>query len=558
MTNFKDIKTRNELAEFIGIPIRHLTNVLYKINVDNMYSSFKIPKKSGGERVIQSPNKDLKNIQVKIAQSLDVHITKQQKYDNNISHAFKKNKGIITNSKVHRNKRIVVNMDLENFFESIHFGRVRGYFNKNDMFKLPIEVATILAQLTCYKGSLPQGGSTSPIISNLICEVLDYRILSLAKKYKLKYTRYADDLTFSTNNNEFVNLYSQFSDEISKVILKSGFRINQKKTRLQFWNSRQTVTGLVVNKKINVPREYYKNTRAMANQLYKTGEYVIDGDLGTIGRLEGRFTFIDQLTKYNNSLDDDIKHNRFHLSGREVEYQKFLFYKYFFSNSKPLLITEGKTDVRYLKAALKKHSLEYPELVEKDTNDNFNFKITFLKKTKRMKYFFGIVPDGASALNNVYNFYKGVNLDPNHYEHFMKISENRPTNPVVLLFDNEITKEKPLNKFINHAKINNKKSIIKQNLTLNVIGNLHLLTTPLMDNRLEGDIEDLFKTSELAIVIKGRKFDKTEKLDKSLYYGKDQFSKYVLLNYEEIDFDNFKPLLDKLSDLIRNHSVASK
>lgn len=555
MKNFNDIKTRNEFAEYIDIPIRHLTNVLYKVNVDNLYSSFKIPKKSGGERVIQSPKKDLKNIQAKLAHSIDLYIADQKKYDNNVSHAFKKNKGIITNSKVHRNKKIVLNLDLENFFESIHFGRVRGYFNKNNMFKLPIEVATILAQLTCYKGSLPQGAPTSPTISNLICEVLDYRILSLARKYKLKYTRYADDLTFSTNNNEFVNLYSQFLDEVSKIILKSGFKINTKKTRLQFWNSRQSVTGIVVNKKINVPREYYKNTRAMANQLYKSGEYMIDGEAGTIGRLEGRFTFIDQLTKYNNLLDAN-KHDRFHLSGREAEYQKFLFYKYFFSNSKPLLITEGKTDVRYLKAALKKHYLEYPNLVEKDNNGNYNFKITFLNKTKRLRYFFGIVPDGASALNNVYNFYKGINHDTNYYEHFMRISNSGPTNPVILLFDNEITKDKPLNKFINHAKLANKKSIIEQNLTLNVIGNLHILTTPLMNNNLEGDIEDLFDSSTLAKVIKGRSFDKTEKLDKTLYYGKDQFSKYVLFNYEEVNFDNFKPLINKLSDLIKNHPDA--
>lgn len=80
-------------------------------------------------------------------------------------------------------------MDLENFFDSFHFGRVRGYFQKNNYYKLPFEVATIIAQLTCFHGKLPQGAPTSPIITNLICNIFDLRIIKLAKKYKLDYTR---------------------------------------------------------------------------------------------------------------------------------------------------------------------------------------------------------------------------------------------------------------------------------------------------------------------------------------------------------------------------------
>ena len=111
---------------------------------------------------------------------------------------------------------MVLNIDLENFFESFHFGRVRGFFIKNNNFLLPIEVATVIAQISCYEGKLPQGAPSSPIISNLICEILDYRLLKIAKKYKLNYTRYADDLTFSTNDKNFLGLQMEFYEEISK------------------------------------------------------------------------------------------------------------------------------------------------------------------------------------------------------------------------------------------------------------------------------------------------------------------------------------------------------
>ena len=122
-------------------------------------------------------------------------------------------------------------------------------------------------------GKLPQGAPSSPIISNLICEILDHRLLKIAKKYKLDYTRYADDLTFSTNDKKFLGLQTEFYEEISKEIIRAGFKINEKKKRLQLRDSRQVVTGLVVNKKINVNRIYYKETRAMAHQLYITGKF---------------------------------------------------------------------------------------------------------------------------------------------------------------------------------------------------------------------------------------------------------------------------------------------
>lgn len=394
MATICDVSNRNELAAFLGIKKRILTFLLYVQKVESYYYTFDIAKKNGGTRKICASNGILKKIQKRLANELAEHqknILESKGIKRNISHAFEKNKNIITNARIHKNKRFVMNLDLEDFFNSFHFGRVLGYFEKNDYFRLPREVAVIIAQLSCYNGRLPQGSPCSPIITNLICQIIDNRLLKIAKHYKLDYTRYADDLTFSTNNTAFINTHKLFYKDVCKEIKKFGFTINNNKTRLQFKNSRQEVTGLIVNQKLNVNKKYRKATRAMVYKLCTTGKFQINGTVGTMKQLEGRLAFIDYVDKYNNANDNqNKKHNRNTLSSREKQYQLFLFYKYFFSNDKPLIITEGKTDIVYLKSALKKLCSDYPNLITKNINGNFEYKISFLKRTKRLKYFFGI------------------------------------------------------------------------------------------------------------------------------------------------------------------------
>lgn len=407
MIKFCDITSRNELADFLEIPRQKLTYVLYVKKIENCYNSFEIQKKNGGIRIIKSPSDDLKSTQKKLASELwkyQLDILRSHNTKSNISHGFEKGKSIITNAKLHRNKKYVLNIDLQNFFDSFHFGRIRGYFEKNREYALPIEVATVIAQLTCYEGSLPQGAPTSPIITNLICQILDNRLLKISKKYKLDYTRYADDLTFSTNNKEFIKLKDEFLLVIQKEIERAGFKINEKKTRFLYKDSQQKVTGLIVNQKINIAQEYYRMTKAMAHSLYTKGEFTIDGHSGTIEQLEGRFSFINQLVWYNNKLDDEI-HEFGTLTGREREFKRFLFYKYFYGNSTPMVVTEGKTDARYLKSALKSLHKEYPNLVTKSKDGQFKFKITFLKRTKRLQYFLGIRLDGADTIQNIYKYF---------------------------------------------------------------------------------------------------------------------------------------------------------
>ncbi|CAN2251709.1 RNA-directed DNA polymerase / Ribonuclease H [Bacillus subtilis] len=552
MMKFNDIKTRNGLADFLKIPRKQLSYLLYFKDVSNLYTSFEIRKKNGGIRKIKAPIEELKDIQKKLAEALYKHKKEKREKKNNISHAFEKDKSIITNAKIHRNKRLVLNIDLENYFESFHFGRVRGFFAKNNDFLLPIEVATVIAQISCYEGKLPQGAPSSPIISNLISKILDHKIMKIAKKYKLDYTRYADDLTFSTNDKKFLDLQSEFYEEISKEITRAGFKINEKKKRLQFRDSRQVVTGLVVNKKINVNRVYYKETRAMAHQLYKYGKFEINGKPATLNQLEGRFSFINQLIWYNNKIDGEYS-NFNNLHSRELQYQKFLFYKYFFAHPKPLIVTEGKTDIAYLKSALKSLYKEYPNLITKKGDGTFEFKVSFLNKTKRLKYFLGIYQDGGSALNNIYNYFDSKKPAPNYLSYFKQISNNSPINPIILMFDNEIEsgKNKPIGKFLKHVGLDDgKKVILEDKYMVNLIDNLFLLTVPLIDGKAECDIEDLFKDDALLHKIDGREFIKKDKYDVSKYYGKEIFSRYISDNYSNINFKNFKSVLNNISNII--------
>lgn len=561
MKKFSNISTRDDLAELLGIKKSVLTYVLYKAKVDSFYTSFEIPKKTGGTRQIDAPTGALKSIQQRLAYALwecQKTLHAEQNIHANISHAFEKKKGIITNAQIHRNKYLVLNLDLEHFFESFHFGRVSGYFEKNKDFLLPHDVAIIVAQLTCYQGHLPQGAPSSPIITNLICQIFDMRILKIAKKYKLDYTRYADDLTFSTNDRSFAEKKKLFIEELEAEIVKAGFAINQKKTRMCLRDSQQMVTGLVVNQKINVNAEYCRTTRAMAHQLYTTGSFQNDGREGTLAQLEGRFSFINQLDHYNNKIDGE-KHSFRTLNGREKQYRKFLFYRYFFAHEKPLIVTEGKTDIRYLKAALKKLWMFYPELITKENGGRFKYKVAFLRKTKRLSYFMDIAQDGASTMKNIYNYFsEESNRDyPNFYTMFSKIRTPSQQQPVVLLFDNETQTKRPLKHFMDYAKINDVDKANLQTtlfLRLHPLSNLYLLTNPLVENKKECEIEHLFTEETRAQIIGGKQLCLKDDFDIQKFYGKEIFSQHISQNYTQIDFDGFKPLLNALLQIVRESS----
>lgn len=563
MTIFNGMKTRVDLAKAIDIPLKTLTYILYVKGVNNYYTSFMIDKKNGTQRLIEAPQKELKQVQValeKLLMAEQVKVWKEKDIHPNLSHAFIKKKGIISNASIHRNKRFVLNLDLKDFFYSFHFGRVRGFFLKNRDFACSEEVATVIAQLCCYNGRLPQGAPTSPVITNLIFQIVDWKILLLAKKYKVDYTRYADDLTFSTNIKTFDE--DEFIAELRKIIEYTGFQINEHKTRLSFKDSRQEVTGLVVNKKINVKREYYRTTRAMLSSLYKIGTFTIEESEGKISQLEGRLSFIDQIDHYNNIHNGATKS----LNAREKQYRDFLFYKHFYHMDKPVVVTEGKTDARYIRAALKKYYAEYPELIRKDEEGRFEYKISFFKRTDKISYLFGMAKDGADSMTKIYNLYSGKGGAPNLYDKFHRICAKSAQWPTMLLFDNEMSGErkkqpKPLRKFVRNFDGHLGEKIIisieeKQHALILDDSNLYLVTIPLVKGKTECEIEDLFDEKTLGIKIAGKSFSCSGNFDEKVHYGKDIFSKYVLSHYEEIDMENFKALLNTIRNVIIEYKEA--
>lgn len=256
-------------------------------SVKPTYIQFSIKKKSGAERIIHSPIKGLKEFQKAL------NIILQCVFTPHVSATgFVLGKSIVDNAKVHTNQNYVYNIDLKDFFPSIEKSRVWGRlmiapFNLSTSNERK-KIANMIAVLCCTPmqverlvdgiwntdniiSVLPQGAPTSPIITNAICEKLDIRLSGVAKRFGLNYSRYADDITFSSNHNSyetkkgvFENIYSKestFNKEIKRIIEDQRFFINEKKVRLQKKGYRQEVTGLVVNNKTNINRNYVKDVR---------------------------------------------------------------------------------------------------------------------------------------------------------------------------------------------------------------------------------------------------------------------------------------------------------
>jgi RNA-directed DNA polymerase len=274
LSRFKALRTPKDLARLLDLSYASLTYLIYA-GSGPQYTVFQIRKRRGGFREISTPSGALKSIQRKLNVILQAHYA--QRIRPNV-HGFVTQRGIVSNARSHVAKHWVLNVDIEDFFGSINFGRVRGLFAAWP-FELPESVATVLAQICCYDNALPQGAPTSPVISNLICARLDAHLAAMTRGNRCSYTRYADDLTISTSLAKFPAKFATVDrdartivgPEILRIIRENGFRVNSDKVRLQSSEERQAVTGLVINKVVNVPRSSIKQVRCMLHAWEKFG-----------------------------------------------------------------------------------------------------------------------------------------------------------------------------------------------------------------------------------------------------------------------------------------------
>jgi RNA-directed DNA polymerase len=292
--NSKDGKTRKnwEINSFL---------FLYR-SVNRQYIEFTIPKKSGEERMICAPTKQLKLAQKKLAQLLELYYLPNQH-----CHGFVKDRSIVSNAELHTNKVFVLNIDLQDFFPTIKMKRIIEALS-NDPFKFSPEMAKIMSRFACKDGGLPQGSPMSPLVSNICCEKLDADLNEFSSRNKLTYSRYADDITFSGYRRIF---NEKFFSDLGKIIRgKHNYRIKKSKTRIQSRQNRQEVTGVIVNEKLNVNRTYIRNLRALIHH-YKLGKAernaaaVISGKLEFLKMVKGKDRVYRNLLSQYKSIKNE-------------------------------------------------------------------------------------------------------------------------------------------------------------------------------------------------------------------------------------------------------------
>jgi len=587
----------SDIAKLLGYKPAALSYLLYKMPDASKYATFDIRKKNGGTRTIDAPHPKIKFLQRRLADlltqcRLDIEDRKPRR--KSISHGFRKFHSIVTNAIPHKRKRYVLNLDLENFFPSLNFGRVRGFFIKNKDFELHPAIATIIAQIACYKNALPQGSPCSPIISDLIGHVLDVHLAQLARQWSCTYTRYADDLTFSSNQRIFpeaLAFQSLFSSEwklgpqLEREIEKSGFKINRSKTRMQIRTGRQTVTGLTVNQKANVPANYYRFTRAMCHQLFMTGEYFrphsaktifrkrsfsrktlffrllrwavqifprkrpftiparpkrrFIGPIRSLARLEGVLNHIYYVKSQSENRAPRIKNRPKEFSAISALYQKFLFFKFFVVLQRPLVVCEGKTDNIYLRIALRKRAPKFPSLITSALKGRKTL-IQFFNHNSTVKHLLKL-PGGSG----------GQAALVREYSRMMENYLHKPMPfPVIILIDND----DGANSVFKAVKDTTGLSISHSTADkfYHVCHNLYLVKTPeSLAAKSYSCMEDLFEKSVLETKLNGSIFNPAKEHNAPGEYGKAVFAeKVVATNAATIDFSKFDTVFDRIAAVL--------
>lgn len=310
------------------------------------YRVFWIPKKRRGEyRTISAPCAGLKCIQAclnkVLADMYEPHAAAM---------GFVAGRSVVDNAQVHVGQRYVYNIDLKDFFTSIRGDRIFGRLQEHP-FDMAASTAKMVVRLCCGVDEdgvevLPQGSPSSPILTNIVCERMDGKLAALAEAYGLRYTRYADDITFSGERNVF-DAEGRFCKALRHIVeVEEGLTINADKTRLGGRTVRQEVTGLTVNEKVNVSKAYVKTIRAMLANWEKSGY---------------RYAQACFLNYYHPTKNSDGVHRIENVLEGKLAYMKMV---------------KGADDATYQKLAAR-----FARLVEKSRNDMAAGSVGWLLKS---------------------------------------------------------------------------------------------------------------------------------------------------------------------------------
>lgn len=584
----RQARTLRCVAQILGVQAKGLAYTLYHSDPDARYRTFDIPKRRGGHRTISAPRDELKLVQRRLADLLQdcaAEIEESRSQDvrfprklQTISHGFVRGRSIRSNARQHRNRRFVFNLDLEDFFPSINYGRVYGLFLKDEQFLLFPRVAAVLAAIACHDGGLPQGSPCSPVVSNLIGRILDMRLVRLCARLGCTYTRYVDDITISTNRPDFPAALATLSQaqphtwevgrELGRMIEQSGFAVNEAKTRMQYRRSRQEVTGLIVNERINVRSEYRRSVRAMVHGLLKTGSFYlssvvqgangetrIESAPGTLAQLHGMLGFIYSIDRQHYAQDVANGKTSFRNASIYKLYKNFLLYRLFFASDRPVLICEGPTDNIYIRSALRALRPNYPDFIEPEKSDQ-DIRVLFYKYlgsgTDRVLGLTGGCPPIKTFINDYSNAYKLFNSQGGRH-------------PVILVVDNDEgggTVFGCVRQYLNS-------SFDGRQDFAHLFGNLYIVAThpkPVADGgpvppRGKGcppspsSMEDYFPLSVLGRRLSGRTFSRDNNQSGPAHYGKMDFAKQIVEGLTDpADFVDFGRLFERLRMVITAHA----
>lgn len=529
--------------------MEEIINKIKGINVllyGNVYTFKSIKKKNKEDRKIYIPNNRLKNIQKQIKKQLEKDFAKDiqcMKYQN----AYIRGKSIITNASPHTKKSYVIKLDVEEYFDSITFPRIYGKLKK----RYKDDIALKIAQLSCYRINkkhiaLAQGAPVSPILSNLIGKSIDIYFIKYLKKFSnnVSYTRYSDDITISTNEENIFNIISE--ENFEDFNEKTGFKLNFDKSRYLNYRKRKVVTGIVVNEKLNISKKYRNDLKNyLRNSKWNLDKTIIhyeqknpkilkkinDKNLKRLKFekiLQGKIQYIAQVKGKNDSTY--LKYGKLFNKIEEFTY-KFDERDKFQKNIISILSGEDSNLNHgtgfFLEIGGKEglitnyHVLE--ELIENlKSNDEYLYKIQFYSKSKTLydSYLFEIDIDEEKLLEPIIF----------HKEFYNEIKYSKDLDycfiPIKVL---EKSLDKKINKK-NFLKINKE---IKLEESLKIIGypqgheKYQTLNGEIKEEKSNGNYVLNFKVGEGAsgspVIQKGKVI--------GIYYGEEKISEKVE-NYE--------------------------